>query len=128
MGGTLNGGGALYMQIAALLEDQILRGILPEDEQAPSTNELSRQLCINPATAAKGLNMLVEEGVLYKKRGLGMFVAAGSRQRILDRRKERFYEGYVKRMAAEARSLGITREELAAMIERAAGGEKEETP
>lgn len=127
MGGTLNSGGALYMQIAAMLEDQILRGILPEEEQAPSTNELSRQLCINPATAAKGLNMLVEEGVLYKKRGLGMFVAQGGRQRILEKRKERFYEGYVKRMAAEARSLGIGREELAAMMERAAREEREET-
>lgn len=126
MSGTRSSG-ALYVQIAALLEDQILRGILAEEDQAPSTNELARQLCINPATAAKGLNMLVEESILYKKRGVGMFVAAGSRSRILERRKERFYEEYVRTMAAEARSLEIGRTELVSMVARAVEEEREET-
>ena len=72
---TLNEQTSIYLQIAKMLEDGILRGIYPEDTQVPSTNELARTLCINPATAAKGLNLLTEDGILYKRRGIGMFVA-----------------------------------------------------
>lgn len=120
MQGTLNDSTSIYLQIASKLEDQILRGLLLEEEQAPSTNELARLFCINPATAAKGLNLLAEEGILYKKRGIGMFVAPGSRRRIIAKRKDRFYETYVKSLVEEARSLEIGREELTAMIEHAA--------
>ena len=67
----------IYLQIAQMLEDGILRGIYPEETQVPSTNELARTLRINPATGAKGLNLLAEDGILYKRRGLGMFVAPG---------------------------------------------------
>ena len=97
--------------------------MLEEEGQAPSTNELARAYSINPATAAKGINLLVDEGVLYKRRGIGMFVAKGGRQRIMQKRKDAFFETYVKRLVHEARALGITREELAAMLEKA-GGEK----
>ena len=114
---------ALYLQVARMLEDGILRGIYPAEEQVPSTNELARVYKINPATAAKGINLLVDEGVLYKRRGIGMFVAKGGRQRIMQKRKDAFFETYVKRLVHEARALGITREELAAMLEKA-GGEK----
>ena len=79
MNGNFNDASAIYLQIAAMLEDDILRGVLREEEQAPSTNELARAYSINPATAAKGLNLLVDEGILYKKRGIGMFVASDSR-------------------------------------------------
>jgi len=79
LNGALNESTSLYLQIAAMIEDQILRGLLLEEEQAPSTNELARLYRINPATAAKGLNLLTDEGILYKKRGIGMFVAQGSR-------------------------------------------------
>lgn len=109
---------SIYLQIREMIENDILRDILPEEERAPSTNELARLYAINPATAAKGINMLVDEGILYKKRGIGMFVAAGARQKILTKRRENFYEDYVKGLLAEAASLGITREELAAMIAR----------
>ena len=67
---TLNEQTSIYLQIAKMLEDGILRGIYPEDTQVPSTNELARTLCINPATAAKGLNLLTEDGILYKRRGI----------------------------------------------------------
>ena len=123
MNGTLNDQSSIYLQIAKMLEDSILRGIYQEGEQVPSTNELARQYSINPATAAKGINLLVDEGVLYKRRGIGMFVAKGGRQRIMQKRKDAFFETYVKRLVHEARALGITREELAAMLEKA-GGEK----
>lgn len=123
MHGTLNDQSLIYLQIARMLEDDILRGVYREEEQVPSTNELARVYNINPATAAKGINLLVDEGVLYKRRGIGMFVAKGGRQRIMQKRKDAFFETYVKRLVHEARALGITREELAAMLEKA-GGEK----
>ena len=123
MHGVLNDQSMIYLQIARMLEDDILRGIYQEGEQVPSTNELARSYNINPATAAKGINLLVDEGVLYKRRGIGMFVAKGGRQRIMQKRKDAFFETYVKRLVREARALGITREELAAMLAKA-GGEK----
>ncbi len=120
MNGALNESTSLYLQIAAMIEDQILRGLLLEEEQAPSTNELARLYRINPATAAKGLNLLTDEGILYKKRGIGMFVAQGGRARIIAKRKNVFYESYVRGIVAEAQKLGIGREELARMLARAA--------
>ena len=73
-------GRALFLQIAESVEDSIIDGSLPEEGQAPSTNELAAFYRINPATAAKGVNMLVDKGVLYKRRGIGMFVAPGARE------------------------------------------------
>ena len=64
---------SIYLQIGEMIETDILRGILLEEEQVPSTNELARLYTINPATAAKGVNILVDEGILYKRRGIGMF-------------------------------------------------------
>lgn len=109
----------IYLQIAQMLEDGILRGIYPEETQVPSTNELARTLRINPATGAKGLNLLVEEGILYKRRGLGMFVAPGAAARIRAKRRAEFLEQYVKPLVAEARKLGLTTDELQAMLEAA---------
>lgn len=109
----------IYLQIAQMLEDGILRGIYPEETQVPSTNELARTLCINPATAAKGLNLLVEAGILYKRRGLGMFVAEGAAERIRTKRRDEFLAQYVKPMVAEARKLGLSEEELQAMLRAA---------
>lgn len=113
---VLNEHTSIYLQIAKMLEDGILRGIYPEETQVPSTNELARTLRINPATGAKGLNLLVEEGILYKRRGLGMFVAQGAARRILAKRREEFLEQYVKPLVVEARKLGLTAEELQAML------------
>ena len=123
MTGNFSDGTSIYLQIAEMMENDILRGVLEEEGQAPSTNELARAYSINPATAAKGINLLVDEGILYKRRGIGMFVAKRGRQRIMQKRKDAFFETYVKRLVREARALGITREELAAMLAKA-GGEK----
>lgn len=116
---------SIYLQIARMLEDGILRGIYPEETQVPSTNELARTLRINPATGAKGLNLLVEEGILYKRRGIGMFVAEGAAAQIRAKRREEFLEQYVKPLAAEARKLGITAEELQAMLAAACPQEEQ---
>ena len=127
MRGTLSEQSLIYLQIAQMLEDDILRGVYQEEEQVPSTNELARAYNINPATAAKGVNLLVDEGILYKKRGIGMFVTTGAKQKIMEKRKEHFYDDYVKSLMAEAVSLGITKKELVAMImESKDGGMKDE--
>ena len=116
---TLNEQTSIYLQIAKMLEDGILRGIYPEDTQVPSTNELARTLCINPATAAKGLNLLTEDGILYKRRGIGMFVAPGAEQAVRAKRKAAFYDSYVRPLVKEGASLAVTGEELLAMVRRA---------
>ncbi|MED9882711.1 MAG: GntR family transcriptional regulator [Blautia sp.] len=110
---------SIYIQIKEMIEKDILRNILLEEERVPSTNELAKLYAINPATAAKGVNLLVDEGMLYKKRGIGMFVATGAKKQIMEKRKKNFYDDYVKSLMAEARSLGITRQELIAMIQEA---------
>lgn len=107
---------SIYIQIKEMIEDDILRDVLLEEERVPSTNELARLYAINPATAAKGVNLLVDGGILYKKRGIGMFVATGAKAQIQGKRREQFYDNYVKSLMAEAMSLGITKKELVAMI------------
>jgi DNA-binding transcriptional regulator YhcF (GntR family) len=108
----------IFLQIAERIEDDIIDGRLPEEAQVPSTNQFASFYRINPATAAKGVNLLVDQGILYKKRGLGMYVAPGSRTRLLEKRREQFYEQYVVTMLQEAEKLGITQEHLTEMIQR----------
>lgn len=110
---------SIYIQIKEMIENDILRNILLEEERVPSTNELAKLYAINPATAAKGVNILVDEGILYKKLGIGMFVSTGAKRQIMEKRKKNFYDDYVKSLMAEADSLGITRQELIAMIQEA---------
>ena len=114
-------GKALFLQIAEQIEDSILDGSLEEESKAPSTNELAAFFRINPATAAKGVAMLTDKGVLYKRRGIGMFVAAGARELLLRERHSAFAEHYIDPLLAEARTLGLSADDLAALLrERAA--------
>lgn len=108
----------IFIQIAERIEDDIIEGILPEESQVLSTNQFAVFYKINPATAAKGVNMLVDEGILYKKRGIGMFVAEGARAKVIEKRKEQFYEEYVVTMIREAKKLGISAEQLTDMIRK----------
>ena len=126
MKGMLNDQSLIYQQIAQLLEDGILRGEYPPETPVPSTNELAKLYAINPATAAKGVNLLVDECILYKKRGIGMFVAAGAKEAIRKKRREHFFENYVKGMLTEAANLGISKEELIEMIAWEQGGKEHE--
>ncbi|MFI5359442.1 MAG: GntR family transcriptional regulator [Halanaerobiales bacterium] len=111
----------IYIQIAELIEDQILEGIIKEEEQVYSTNELSSLLQVNPATARKGLNLLVDEGILYKKRGVGMFVKPGATKMIKAKRKESFFTDYIQEMLLEGAKLGISKEEIIKMIKEYEG-------
>ena len=107
---------SIYLQIAEQIEDQILRRDLLEDEQVPSTNQMAALYRINPATAAKGIALLVDEGILYKQRGIGMFVSAGAQKQILVKRKKDFFARYVEPMLQEAKNLSIDPEEINAYI------------
>ena len=109
-------GSPIFRQIADEIENGIVDGSLAEESQAPSSNELAAFHRINPATAAKGLNQLVADGVLYKRRGVGMFVATGAREQLLKRRRSEFADQYVRPLMTEAQKLGITVRELADMI------------
>jgi GntR family transcriptional regulator len=124
---VLDDGAPIFSQIADRLADDIAEGSLAEGDQVPSTNELAAFYRINPATAAKGINVLTDSGLVEKRRGIGMFVAAGAQARLLDERRRRFAERYVEPMVAEATRLGIDADTLTAMIresEDAQGGIK----
>ena len=112
----LDEGGPLFSQIAERLAEDIAEGVLSEGERVPSTNELAAYYRINPATAAKGISLLTDEGLLEKRRGIGMFVAAGARTRLLAERRKQFAERYVEPLVAEASRLGIDPDELVGLI------------
>ena len=84
----LDEGTPLFAQIAGRLAEEIADGGLAEGERVPSSNEMAAYYRINPATAAKGISMLADEGLLEKRRGIGMFVAVGARQRLLEQRRK----------------------------------------
>ena len=111
-------GRPLFLQIADGIEDGILSGLFQEESQMPSTTELSTMYKINPATVLKGMNLLVEQGLIYKKRGLGMFVQQGAVKKIQEKRKGAFYETFVLSLSREARRLNLSKEELIKMVER----------
>ncbi|AZB44886.1 GntR family transcriptional regulator [Bacillus sp. FJAT-42376] len=111
----------IYVQIAERIENDIIEGGLPEESQVPSTNQFAAFYQINPATAGKGVNMLVDQGILYKKRGVGMFVASGALEKLMKKRREQFFEQYIKTMLHEAEKIGITADQLNEMIQKGAG-------
>jgi GntR family transcriptional regulator len=113
---VLDDGAPIFSQIADGLADEIAAGTLAEGDQVPSTNELAAFYRINPATAAKGINVLTDNGLVEKRRGVGMFVSAGARARLLNDRRQRFAERYVEPMVAEAGRLGIDTDALVSMI------------
>ena len=112
----LDDGAPIFSQIAEYLAEQIAEGALVEGQRVSSSNELAAFYRINPATAAKGLNVLIDDGLLEKRRGIGMFVAAGAQGRLLADRRRRFAERYVEPLIAEANRLGIDADALVALI------------
>jgi len=108
----------IFLQVAEGIEDGILVGAYPEEEQVPSTTEISLTYKINPATALKGITRLVEEGILYKRRGLGMFVAVGAIEKVKEKRKAAFSKQYVRPLTREARRLSLTMGETVGLVER----------
>ena len=116
-------GKPIFVQIAEQIEDDIIDGVYPAETQVPSTNEFAAFYRINPATAGKGVNLLVDAGILYKKRGIGMFVSDGARERLVAKRRDAFRDEYVRPLLVEAAKLGIGPDQLSRMIATAAAPE-----
>ena len=110
-------GRPIFLQIAEEIENSIIDGALPEEAQVPSTNELAAFHRINPATAAKGVNQLVDDGILYKRRGIGMFVSPGAQAKLRHRRREQFSDQFLRPLLLEAHKLGLTTDEVKHMID-----------
>lgn len=115
----------IFIQIAEQLEDSIFTGIFPEESKIPSTNEISALLNINPHTVLKGMNLLVDEEIIYKKRGLGMFVKEGAVEKIRRKRQGQFYDQYIAAMIREAAKLNMTKEQIIALVERGYENERD---
>jgi GntR family transcriptional regulator len=115
----------IFLQIADQIRTQVLSGALREEEQVMSTTQYATAYRINPATAAKAFAELVEEGTLYKRRGVGMFVAPGARERLVAARRERFFTDVVDPVAEQARLLGIPLDDVVARLREQAHGEGE---
>ena len=114
---VMDEGRPIFQQIAEQIENSIIDGTLAEEAQVPSTNELAAFHRINPATAAKGVNQLVDTGILYKKRGIGMFVSSGARAKLRVRRREQFSDQFLRPMLTEANKLGLSPAEVKDMID-----------
>lgn len=108
----------IFIQVAEWIEDAILSGRYEEEQQIPSITEFSVACKINPATALKGINILVDNGILYKKRGLGMFVAQGAKDKLRNKRKAMFYENYIISLVKEAKRINIDKDDILKLIER----------
>lgn len=113
----------IFIQLAESVEDNILKGIYEEETQIPSTTEVAVTLKVNPATVNHGVNLLVDEGIIYKKRGVGMFVNTGARQIILARRKEAFFRDYLFPMLEEAKKIGLTQDDVLKILNHPNNGE-----
>ncbi|MFF2496378.1 GntR family transcriptional regulator [Agromyces sp. NPDC058064] len=106
----------IFIQIAEQLENDIIDGTLPEGSQIPSINEFATFLRVNPATALKGVGRLVDDGFVEKRRGIGMFVTVGARDRLIARRRAEFSAQYLSPLLVEADKLGIDVDDLAGML------------
>jgi Predicted transcriptional regulators len=108
----------LFQQVADEISEGIFNGSYPEESQVPSTTEISKTYKINPATVLKGMNLLVEQELIEKRRGLGMFVLPGAQKKALQSRKDKFINHDLKFMFEEAKKLEISQEQLMKLIER----------
>lgn len=118
MKNTLDDDKPIFLQIKEQIEDSIIDGNLKPGDRAPSTNEFAKFYKINPATAGKGINELVAEEILFKRRGVGMFVTEDAREILIEKRKKSFYEQYVMPLKREAMKLKMTTDELIEMMNR----------
>lgn len=106
----------IYIQIAEWIETEILNGNFKQDDSVYSQYKLAEIFTINPATAAKGLNILSDENILYSKRGLGKFVSENAREIIIDKRKNKTLKGLLREVVLEADHLNVNEDELIEML------------
>jgi len=114
----LNDSRPVFAQIMEIIESDIITGAYATDDLIISTTQIAKVYSVNPTTAVKAVSKLTDEGILYKKRGIGMCVAEGAREKITKRRREVFLNQTVGDAIAEAKRLGIATEELIEVIKR----------
>ncbi len=118
MKNTLDENKPIFLQIKEQIEDSIINGTMKPEERVPSTNEFAAYYQINPATAAKGINELVAESILYKRRGVGMFVTKDAQIILIEKRKETFYKNFIRPLKSEAKKLKISSDQLIELMKR----------
>lgn len=114
----------IYLQIKEGIEEDIISGKLDADEQIPSINQIVNFYSINPVTVLKGINLLVDEGTIYKKRGIGMYVSPGASERLKKIYSKTFFEEYIEPLTRKAKPLGYSLPEIYEMIEKSWKGDK----
>jgi DNA-binding transcriptional regulator YhcF (GntR family) len=123
MKSTLASDRPIYLQIKESIEEDILNGKLAPNEQIPSINQLVSFYNINPVTVLKGINLLVDEGTIYKKRGIGMYVSPEAPHKLKERFSQTFFQEHIEPLTQLAKPLGFTLPEIHEMIERAWKGD-----
>lgn len=114
----------IYLQIAERIKGEIVSGSLAEGDQVMSTNQYATFFRINPATAAKGFHLLIEDGILHKRRGIGMFVSDGAKRSLIDQRRQRFFAESLDPLLAEVKLLGIEFDEIISRVQGYRKGEE----
>ena len=117
----LNDSQPVFLQIMEIIESDIITGVYKVDDLIISTTQIARVYSVNPTTAVKAISKLTDAGILYKKRGIGMCVAAGAREKITKRRKDVFLNQTIDDVLVEARMLGISVDELVNVIRKRKG-------
>lgn len=115
---NLNSTTPIYIQIAEWLQHEIVADRLQANDKVYSQYQLAELFNINPATAGKGLTLLLDEQLLYKKRGLGMFVTADAKKRILTQRRNETLTKMAQTLVLEAKRLLVSDEELLELIRK----------
>ncbi|MBM7097658.1 GntR family transcriptional regulator [Bacillus sp. H-16] len=114
----------IFLQIKDRITDQIVNDQLKEHDQIPSTNQLVQFYKVNHITVSKGINLLVDEEIVYKKRGVGMFVAEGAKERLIEQRKRAFADDFVLPMIEEAKKLRLSDEDITHLIQDLKGRDR----
>ena len=115
----------IYLQLRQHIEELILERSLSEEEAIPSIRVLARDYRLNPITVGNALSSLVEEGVLYKKRGVGMFVSGGARELIIRERGQDFIAQKLEPVLKHARQLELSKDQIIKLTEAIYGGKDE---
>lgn len=116
----------IYIQISDWLENEILLKNIKSNEKMYSQYQLAEIFNVNPATAAKGLGKLLSDNIVYKKRGLGMFLSDEGREIILDKRKNEVLKKMIYDLVKEAKILNVDIDELIFMVKSAKNNELQE--
>jgi DNA-binding transcriptional regulator YhcF (GntR family) len=124
---TLDNDRPIFLQVKEAIEDDILAGLLAPDDQIPSNSQLVGFFSVNPVTVHRGVSLLLEEGIVYKKRGLGMFVSPDAPVLLRKRERDNFEQDFIAPLMRQAVLLGIDRDTLHARIDRSwtGAGQKE---